>query len=131
MRIFFIIVAIFSVCPGLALAQTAKPVEALDLYKLEQPLDPQISPDGKQVAVLRQTRDIQTDRVNTELWLVTLPRSGVTSDRRLLVGSDRAPASPRWSPDGRSIAFIGKEGTKPQIFVLDMNDGRSASVTRV
>lgn len=38
----------------------AKPVEALDLYRLEQPLDPQLSPDGRTVAVLRQLRDIQT-----------------------------------------------------------------------
>jgi dipeptidyl aminopeptidase/acylaminoacyl peptidase len=110
-------------------AQATKPVEALDLYRIEQPLDPQISPDGKQIAVLRQTRDIQTDRVNTELWLVSVPGAGNAENRRLLVGADRAPNAPRWSPDGSALAFVGKEGGKPQIFVLDLKDGRPRALT--
>lgn len=108
-----------------ALAQDLKPVEALDLYRIEQPVDPQVSPDGAQIAVLRQTRDIQTDRVNTELWLVSV----AGGQRRLLVGADKAPAGPRWSPDGRSIAFIGKDGAKPQIHVVDVGDGRARALT--
>lgn len=98
----------------------AKPVEALDLYRLEQPLDPQLSPDGRTVAVLRQLRDIQTDRVRTELWLVAAD----DGERRLLVGADRSPGNARWSPDGKSIALIGKEGSNSQLLRVSLADGR-------
>ncbi len=123
MRILWGLLALGMTIVGPAHAQTKKPVEALDLYRLAQAVDPQMSPDGRQIAVLRQTRDIQTDRVNTELWLVPVPGPSSTGlMRRLVVGADRAPNSPRWSPDGNSIAFIGKEGTKTQLFVVNVSD---------
>jgi len=103
-----------------AAVDAAKPVEALDLYRLEQPIDPQLSPDGRSVAVLRQLRDIQTDRVRHELWWV----AAEGGERRLLVGTDRSPGNPRWSPDGQSIAFIGKDGTSTQLLRVSLADGR-------
>lgn len=123
MRVYSGLIGLALVLAGPAWAEAPKPVEALDLYRLEQPIDPQLSPDGKQVAVIRQTRDIQTDRVQTDLWLVPVPGSGASDARRLLVGADRAPSTVRWSPDGNSIAFVGKDGTKSQIFVLELKDG--------
>jgi len=109
----------------LAMAEGVTPVSALDLYKLEQPLDPQLSPDGSQVAVLRQIRDIQKDKAVNELWLVAT----ATGERRLLVGADRSPNTARWSPNGKSIAFIGTEGTKAQLFVVSVADGRARLIT--
>ncbi len=85
-----------------AAGEGTQPVEALDLYRLEQPLDPQLSPDGRTVAVVRQLRDIQTDRVRSELWLV----AAEGGERRLLVGADRSPSAARWSPDGQRIAYV-------------------------
>ena len=106
-------------------AVSVRPIEALDLYRLEQPVDPQLSPDGRTVAVLRQTRDINTDRVNHELWLVSVADGA----RRMLVGADRSPGGARWSPDGTRLAFIGREGGKPQVMVVDVADGRARAVT--
>ncbi|MCA3694171.1 MAG: PD40 domain-containing protein, partial [Aquidulcibacter sp.] len=129
MRVFSGLMGLACVLAGPAWAEAPKPVEALDLYRLEQPLDPQLAPDGKQVAVLRQTRDIQTDRVMTELWLVPIPGAGAGEGRRLLVGADRGPSTARWSPDGATIAFIGRDGTKSQIFVLDVKEGIAKPLT--
>jgi dipeptidyl aminopeptidase/acylaminoacyl peptidase len=106
-------------------ATPRQPVVALDLYRLEQPVDPQLSPDGRQVAVLRQTRDLQTDQVKHELWLVDV----ASGARRLLVGAERSPGGARWAPDGTRLAFVGREGGKPQVFVLDLADGRARPVT--
>ena len=103
-----------------AAGENTQPVEPLDLYRLEQPLDPQLSPDGRTVAVVRQLRDIQTDRVRSELWLVAAEGGA----RRLLVGADRSPSAARWSPDGQSIAFIGKEGSSAQLLRVSPADGR-------
>lgn len=121
------LVALSSVGVSLHAAPAAPPtpIEALDLYRLEQPVDPQLSPDGRTIAVLRQTRDINTDRVNHELWLVDVADGA----RRLLVGADRAPGGARWSPDGSRLAFIGREGGKPQLSVVEIADGRVRTVT--
>lgn len=129
MRLRMGLVAAWVLVSGPAMAEAAKPVEPLDLYRLEQPLDPQLSPDGRTVLVLRQTRDIQTDRVMTELWLVPVPGSGAGDQRRLLVGADRAPSGARWSPDGSSIAFVGKDGSKAQIFLFSVKDGIGRPMT--
>lgn len=106
-------------------AASPRPIEALDLYRLEQPVDPQLSPDGKTVAVLRQTRDINTDRVDHEVWLVSV----ADGTRRMLVGADRSPGGARWSPDGTRLAFIGREGGKPQVMVVEVADGRVRAIT--
>ncbi|MFN5554093.1 MAG: S9 family peptidase, partial [Hyphomonadaceae bacterium] len=76
MRVYSGLIGLAVVLASPAWAEAPKPVDALDLYRLEQPIDPQLSPDGKQVAVLRQSRDIQTDRVLTDLWLVPVPGGG-------------------------------------------------------
>ena len=121
------LVALSSVGASLQAAPVAAPtpIEALDLYRLEQPVDPQLAPDGRTIAVLRQTRDINTDRVNHEIWLVGVADGA----RRMLVGADRAPGGVRWSPDGSRLAFIGREGGKPQVLVVEIADGRVRAVT--
>ena len=122
--IMFSVLALGSVAP--LWAQTSRtPIEALDLYRLEQPVDPQLSPDGRTIAVLRQIRDINTDRVNHELWLVSV----ADGTRRMLVGADRSAGGVRWSPDGTRLAFIGREGGKPQVMVVDVADGRARALT--
>ncbi|MCH8303463.1 MAG: S9 family peptidase, partial [Proteobacteria bacterium] len=41
-----------------------------DVFELEIAADPQISPDGSQVAYVRQSMDIMTDRVRSNIWVV-------------------------------------------------------------
>lgn len=101
------------------------PMQPADLYRLEQPLDPQLAPDAKTVAVLREFRDIVADRVMTELWLV----DAASGERRLFVGADKKPRSPRWAPDGKAIAFLGETGAKMQLMVVDLGDGRARALT--
>jgi dipeptidyl aminopeptidase/acylaminoacyl peptidase len=101
------------------------PMQPADLYRLEQPLDPQLAPDAKTVAVLREFRDIVADRVMTELWLV----DAASGERRLLVGADKKPRSPRWASDGKAIAFLGETGAKMQLMVVDLGDGRARALT--
>ncbi len=118
----------FVLLAGAARADIAPtPVEPMDLYRLEQPLDPQVSPDGRSILYLRQTRSAMTDRVDTELWRI----DAAAGPPRMLVGADRAPSSPRWSPDGRAVAFIGRDGAKAQVFVITLNDPRARVVSAV
>src|SRR5215813_15072568 len=76
-------------------------ITEMDLFKFVWVADPQISPDGSQVVYTRVWIDKKTDAYHTALWLV--PASG--GRERQLTGGPR-DATPRWSPDGKSLAFL-------------------------
>ncbi|HEU4967561.1 S9 family peptidase [Sphingomonas sp.] len=128
----------FAFLPLLALslpatAQTASPSEGptpifqgRDLFGLEWASDPQISPDGSQVAYVRRSNDIMTDRARSTIWLVDT-RTGKQSP---LAAGSGSHTSPRWSPDGKRLAYVSSEGGgSPQLYVRWMETGRTARIT--
>jgi len=99
-----------------------------DVFELEVAADPQISPDGTQVAYVRQSNDIMTDRARANIWTVD-----VRGGRHLPVvsGAD-SYTSPRWSPDGSRLAYISSaEGRGPELYVRWMDTGQTALVSNL
>jgi len=109
-------------------AATATPAFQLsDLQKLVSLSDPQISPDGKRIAVIVSTPDWKTDKSQPEIDLV----DAVSGTRRALTWKRTDISSPRWSPDGTRLAFIARDdATKQgQLFVMSMDGGDAVRVT--
>ncbi|MGZ5172459.1 MAG: TolB family protein, partial [Burkholderiales bacterium] len=108
-------------------AQTRRPITETDLFKFVWAADPQISPNGSQVAFVRVTVNEDKDRYETQLYIV--PADGSAPPR--LLTSGRNDRSPRWSPNGREVAFVrtpepidGK--SKPsQIYLISMDGGEA------
>src|SRR5262249_55788335 len=90
--------------------------------------DPQISPDGGRVAFTRVHVDKEADEYRTAVWIAT---AGGGDARALTSG--RLDSQPRWSADGRSIAFIrSTESGKPgQLYVLPMDGGEARAITQL
>ncbi len=106
--------------PGASPARTLQPA---DLFSLVRASDPQISPDGSQVAYVRVTNDIMVDKGVRSIWSVDL-RSGVQSP---LAAGDTEGFEPRWSPDGTRLAFLAAQGEgPPTLFVRWLATGRTA-----
>jgi dipeptidyl aminopeptidase/acylaminoacyl peptidase len=78
-----------------------------DLYQLRVPLDPAISPDGRWVAFAVKSVAPGKDGYRSALWLA--PTDALAPARQLTVGA-KDDRSPRWSPDGRTIAFLSDRG---------------------
>ncbi|MBK9706159.1 MAG: PD40 domain-containing protein [Acidobacteria bacterium] len=102
-----------------------------DLFKFVWIADPQISPDGSKVIFVRNWVNQKADRYDTALWVV--PTGGGPA-RQLTAGP--RDSSPRWSPDGRWIAFIRsaeKEGRPqpPQIYLLSFDGGEAQPLTEM
>jgi dipeptidyl aminopeptidase/acylaminoacyl peptidase len=96
-----------------------------DLTALRVPSAPTLSPDGR-TAVYAVTRiDLEADGYRSDLW--TVPTDGSAPARRLTRGP--RDAAPRFSPDGRWIAFLraGEEGP-PQLQVLPVEGGEPRQV---
>lgn len=99
---------------------------ALEMYfDLESVSDPQLSPDGTQIVYTRGWIDKVNDRRESAIWVMN---SDGSKNRFLVNGS-----SPRWSPDGSRIAYLGRgEPRGSQIFVRWMDaEGAVTQVTRV
>ncbi len=94
-----------------------------DLFKLAGATDPQISSDGSRVAYVRMSGDVMSDRNVSSIWLIDV----ATGRQRPLVSG--AASSPRWSPDGRRIAYVAADSGRSQLHVLWLDSGAEAPVT--
>ena len=109
-----------------------RPITEKDLFKFVWVADPQITPDGSLVAFVRVAIDEKKDQYETSLWIAKT--NGSEPPRPLTSGI--RDASPRWSPDGRRLAFtrsIEKDGRPqpPQIFVMALSGGEPRPVTDI
>lgn len=101
-----------------------RPLGYDDLGRLESAGDARVSPDGRLVAWVRTSEDLDADRQVTELHLVG--RDG--TDRVLTAGPD--DGAPRWSPSGDRLAFVRPRDGVPAVWVLPMDGGEPLPVTR-
>src|SRR5262245_42938022 len=98
------------------LAQTARPLTPDDVYALKTVGDPRISPDGALVAYTVTTAVRARDKNDTDVWIA--PLDGGPAFR--LTSSPKPETRPRFSPDGRFVAFLAaRGGKKKQVFLLD------------
>jgi dipeptidyl aminopeptidase/acylaminoacyl peptidase len=96
-------------------AQTKRPMTFDDLTAIKRIGDAQISPDGSRAAYVVTEVDKNLNRGKRSVWVV--PTSG--GSPRQLITSDKNDYSPRWSPDGKWIAYLSTREGAPQIFVAD------------
>jgi acylaminoacyl-peptidase len=101
--------------------------ELADIFQLEYASDPQISPDGQQVVYVRNFMDIMKDRRRSNLWIINYDG---TEHRPLTTGNEN-DSSPRWSPDGKRLAYVSRANGSSQIYVRWMDTGQTAKLTNL
>ncbi len=100
---------------------------AEDVFQLEYASDPQISADGKQIVFVRNFMDIMKDRGRSNLWVIDV----ASNDARPLTSGNENHRSPRWSPDGKKLAYVSNEERGSQIYLRWMDTGQSAKISNL
>lgn len=109
-------------------AISARSLGVDDIAAVREVSDPQISPDGQWVAYAVTSGDHAKDKKFTHLWMASWDgRRNIP-----LTNSDQSEHTPRWSPDGQSLAFLssrGSEDAPTQLWVLDRAGGEARILT--
>ena len=84
--------------------------------------DPQWSPDGTKIAFVsnRSGKEYEGNR-NSDVWVMSASGGPLTK----ISDHDESDNSPRWSPDGRTIAFVGElhDGDHAQVWLAPATGG--------
>lgn len=112
-----------------AQAVTPRALQPSDIHRVLSLNDPQVSPEGGWIAYTVTRTDSVRDRSVTDIWMV----NWAGTERVRLTSSPDSEVSPRWSPDGRHLAFLSsrREGGGAQVWLLDRRGGDAERITAV
>ncbi|MCL4298936.1 MAG: S9 family peptidase [Anaerolineae bacterium] len=110
-------------------SEIKRTITAEDLYQFQLISGCEISPDGRHVVFSLQRVDPKTHKESSNLWVV--PTGGGPA-RQFTYGS-QLDRRPKWSPDGREIAFVSNRGEarQPQIYLIPFHGGEARPLTQL
>jgi dipeptidyl aminopeptidase/acylaminoacyl peptidase len=99
-----------------------------DYFQIRDVSQPEISLDGQWVAYAVRTRMLKEDKNEQRLWMI----SSHGGDPIPLTAEGVSSSHPRWSPDGKYLAFLSaRNNGKTQVWLLNRLGGEAAHLTDV
>jgi dipeptidyl aminopeptidase/acylaminoacyl peptidase len=125
-----LLLAAFSAVPFAASAQQApralRPITIDDQFQIREVEGPRLSPDAQWVAYTVRSTSLKEDKSEQRIWMV--PFAG--GDAIPLTAEGVSSRHPRWSPDGRYLAFLSaRDEGKTQIWLLNRVGGEAQRLT--
>jgi dipeptidyl aminopeptidase/acylaminoacyl peptidase len=126
---FWLIMALFA--PQLAAAAQGtpaaqRPISIDDQFQIREVEGPKLSPDAQWVAYTVKTASLKEDNSEQRIWMV--PFAG--GEAIPLTAEGVSSGTPRWSPDGKYLAFLSaRHEGKTQIWLLNRIGGEAQRLT--
>jgi len=114
-----------------ATAADARPLTVADLDNLKTVSSPAIDPGANWVAYAVESVDAKADKHFTHIWMTSWDGARTV---QLTSREKESEDIPRWSPDGRYLAFISSRTDKhdnDQLWLLDRTGGEAQPVTKL
>jgi dipeptidyl aminopeptidase/acylaminoacyl peptidase len=87
-----------------------------------------LAPDGRRIAFTLETQDKALNEKHSAIWLLD---ANAGAPRQFSSGT-KQDSSPRWSTDGRLLAFLSdREGEKNQVWVMPADGGEARRLTNM
>ena len=121
-RIFFSMMMLMFVFANVH-AQQNSTFNFAEMMKIRRVGDPQLAPDGKTVALTIGDVNMSANKTLTQIYVVSIDGKNL----KQITKSDKSNSSPRWSPDGKKIAFT----TGGQIWTMDADGDDKKQITSI
>ena len=118
------VLVIVALAGGVLGAQPSSPLTPDQTLERRSIGELEISPDGSRVA-FTVTEPAKGTARQRNVWMLDVAGGQV----RRLTFSARSDTSPRWAPDGASIAFLSDRDGAAQLYLLPMSGGESRRIT--
>src|SRR5271155_4248321 len=128
----FAILSVLALLPvSLFAQQPPRPIAIDDIFQIREVHDPQLSPDAKWLAYTVGTGQLKDDSNKQRIWMLPIPNSGTAAaDPIALTSEDASSTHPRWSPDGKFIAFLSaRRDGKTAVWLLNRLGGEAEKLT--
>jgi dipeptidyl aminopeptidase/acylaminoacyl peptidase len=106
-----------------------RPLAPSDIFNEKTVSSPAVSPDGASVAYAVKSLDKDADKAVTHLWMTSWDGARTI---QLTSTPKESESQPKWSPDGRYLAFVsgrGDENEADQLWLLDRQGGEAVKLT--
>jgi dipeptidyl aminopeptidase/acylaminoacyl peptidase len=122
-----VLAAMLAVVSGAQSQEAAKHAITFDdLIAMHRIAEPRLSPDAKWVVYTVATPDMEANRNAMNLWMMAV--AGGDAVQLTQSGKD---SSAKWSPDGKTIAFLSSRSGASQIYVLSLDGGEARPLTKL
>src|SRR5215472_1482424 len=120
---------LLSICTSLARASDSASMKRSlapeDLFALRDISDVHVSPTGTKIAFVLDSFDRTTNHPRSNLWIASVDGR----DPKQITSGNFDDSMPRWSPNGRFVAFSSNRGGEPALWVADTDTGRLQMLT--
>jgi dipeptidyl aminopeptidase/acylaminoacyl peptidase len=98
-----------------------------DLYRFKLISEPQFSPDGSRISYVVTTIEREKNDYRSSVNLANADGSAT----RRVTQADAKDSLPRWSPDGKHLAFLSNRAEKAQVWLIRADGGEAWQVTEL
>ncbi|MBI2922743.1 MAG: S9 family peptidase [Planctomycetes bacterium] len=105
------------------------PIRPDDIFRLRQPFACRLSPGGDRVLTVVSQPDREQLKNVAHLWVVGV--GGNPLPPRQFTHGKHSESNPRWSPDGKSLAFLSGRSGKGEIWTIPADGGEARQLTKL